>query len=94
MRVVAKAHAVLFAWVTLRSLRYPQDLTYITSGDIKGEAPPCCQEILCCGSGRDRVTLMTSSEGKKYLVLKKGHGEKVNRMILNQIEETQKIERD
>jgi len=70
------------------------DLTYITSGDIKGEAAPCFQECCCCGNGRDRVNLMTSSEGGKYLVLKKGEGERVNRLILNQIEEAQKIERD
>jgi hypothetical protein len=69
-------------------------LTYITSGDIKGEAPPCCQEILCCGVGRDRVTIITSSEGQKFLLVKKGEGEKVNRLILNQIEEAQVIERD
>lgn len=69
-------------------------MTYITSGDIKSEAPPCFQECFCCGSGRDRVNLTTSSEGTKYLVLKKGEGERVNRIILNQIEEAQKIERD
>ena len=71
-----------------------KDLTYITSGDIKGEAAPCFQEICCCGTGRDRITLATSSEGNKFLVIKKGEGERVNRLILNQIEEAQQMERD
>lgn len=70
------------------------DLTYITSGDIKGEAPPCIQQICCCAHGRDRISLMTSSEGQKFLYVKKGDGDRVNKLILNQIEEAQKIERD
>jgi hypothetical protein len=37
---------------------------------------------------------MTSSEGQKFLVVKKGEGDRVNKLILNQIEEAQKIERD
>ena len=69
-------------------------MTYITSGDIKGEAAPCCQELCCCGSGRDRLAIETSSEGTKTLVLKKGEGERVNRLILNQVEEAQQMERD
>ena len=52
------------------------------------------QEVCCCGTGRDRVMLATSSEGEKILLLKKGDGERINRMILNQVEEAQKMERD
>ena len=41
-----------------------QDLTYITSGDIKGEAPPCLQEVCCCGEGRDRIF---TGDGDDYI---------------------------
>jgi hypothetical protein len=69
-------------------------LTYITDSDIKGQAPPCCQQILCCGKGRDEILIKTSSDGEKTLKLEKGQGEVVSRQIKNQIEEAQRIERD
>jgi hypothetical protein len=71
-----------------------QDLTYITDGDVKGNAPPCCQMVLCCGKGRDELLLKTSSDGEKLLKLEKGQGETVSRKIMNQVEEAQRIERD
>jgi hypothetical protein len=71
-----------------------QDLTYITDGDVKGNAPPCCQQVLCCGKGRDELLLKTSSDGEKLLKLEKGQGDAVSRSIMNQVEEAQRIERD
>jgi hypothetical protein len=71
-----------------------QDLTYITDGDVKGNAPPCCQILLCCGKGRDELRLKTSSDGEKLLKLEKGTGEAISRKIMNQVEEAQRIERD
>jgi hypothetical protein len=71
-----------------------QDLTYITDSDVKGNAPPCCQIVVCCGTGRDEILLKTSSDGEKLLKLEKGQGDVVSRKIMNQVEEIQRIERD
>jgi len=66
----------------------------VTDADVRGVAPPCCQKVLCCGKTRDYIHVKTSSEGSKTLVLKKGQGEPVSRMIMNQVEEAQQMERD
>jgi len=70
------------------------DLTNVSDADVKGVPPPCCQQIFCCGDGQDHIILKTSSDGEKVLKIGKGEGEVVSRMILNQVEEAQKIERD
>jgi hypothetical protein len=70
------------------------DLTHVTDADVKGKPPPCCQQVLCCAKAQDHITIKTTSDGTKVLVLHKGKGEVISRKILNQVEEAQKMERD
>jgi hypothetical protein len=70
------------------------DLTNVTDADVRGVAPPCCQKVCCCGQTRDFVYIKTSNEGQKTLVLKKGEGDATSRLIMNQVEEAQQMERD
>lgn len=70
------------------------DLTHVNDADVKGIPAPCLHQICCCGKARDHIRLKTSAEGEKLLKLKKGEGETVARLITNQVEEAQKIERD
>lgn len=72
------------------------DLTYVNDVDVIGEPAPCPYRVCCCASGKDHVEIQTPTErdGNVSLVLPQGHGEKVSSLILNQIEEAQKIERD
>lgn len=66
----------------------------MTDADVRGVAPPMCQKACCCGKTRDYIRVKTSSEGQKVLVLKKGQGEPTSRLIMNQVEEAQQMERD
>mmetsp|Transcript_3472 Transcript_3472/g.5099 ORF Transcript_3472/g.5099 Transcript_3472/m.5099 type:complete len:217 (+) Transcript_3472:113-763(+) len=70
------------------------DLTHITSVDVEGTSPPCCQLIFCCGKTVDKVELKTTVEGDKIMTLPKGDGVPLSKKILNQIEEAQVMERD
>jgi hypothetical protein len=64
------------------------------SADVRGESPNCCHLVCCCGHPLDHVRVTTSTDGIKTLTLRKGEGESVSRKIMNQVEETQRIERD
>jgi len=65
----------------------------VTDADVRGIAPPFCQKVCCCGKTRDYIRVKTST-GNKMLILKKGEGEPVSRLIMNQVEEAQQMERD
>jgi hypothetical protein len=69
------------------------DLTHVTDVDVQGTPPPCIQEVCCCATGRDIIGI-TYAEGTLAMPLKKGVGETVSTLILNQVEETQVMERD
>jgi hypothetical protein len=69
------------------------DLTHITDADVKGDRPPCTQEVCCCAKSLDVLTIKTSN-GEKVMKLHMGEGEAVSKKILNQVEEAQQMERD
>lgn len=69
------------------------DLTHVTDVDVQGRPPPCLEQISCCASGKDVITIKYA-EGTLTMPLKEGQGETVSTLILNQIEEAQVMERD
>jgi len=73
------------------------DLSKVDDVDVMGIPAPCCHRTCCCSRGKDLVEVESRFEtrgaGKLFLVLEEGHGESVANLILNQVEESQKIER-
>lgn len=73
------------------------DLSKVDDVDVMGIPAPCCHRTCCCSSGKDLIEVESRFEsrgqGKIFLVLEEGHGESVANMILNQVEESQKMER-
>lgn len=71
------------------------DLSKVDDVDVTGVPPPCCQRICCNANGKDLVEIESRFErgGKITLHLEQGLGESVANMILNQVEESQKMER-
>lgn len=71
------------------------DLTHVDDVDVIGVPPPLCQQIFCCADGKDVIDVNTKTdETKVLLVLKRGDGDVVGNMIMNQVEEAQMMERD
>jgi len=70
------------------------DLTNVDDVDMVTIQAPFMQQVLCCGEGKDIVDVNTTNEGKIYLTLAPGDGEIASQMLLNQIEESQVMERD
>lgn len=71
------------------------DLSKVDDVDVMGIPAPCFQRTCCCASGKDIVEVESRFEkdGKITLVLAEGHGEVLANLILNQVEESQKMER-
>lgn len=71
------------------------DLSKVDDVDVFGIPAPCPQRICCCANGKDKVEVESRFEkgGKVFLVLPEGQGETVSNLILNQVEESQKMER-
>ena len=72
------------------------DLSKVDDVDIYGVPAPCVQRTCCCARGKDRIDVESRFEngGEKItLVLEEGHGEQVAAMILNQVEESQQMDR-
>ncbi|OEU10622.1 hypothetical protein FRACYDRAFT_247165 [Fragilariopsis cylindrus CCMP1102] len=73
------------------------DLSKVDDVDVMGIPAPCCHRTFCCSKGKDLVEVEsrfdTRGTGKIFLVLEEGCGEAVANMILNQVEESQKMER-
>jgi hypothetical protein len=77
--------------------------------DVLGIPAPCVLRVCCCASGKDLVEVESrfveknhhhnnssnagGAGGKVFLQLPEGHGEAVANLILNQVEESQKMER-
>mmetsp|Transcript_22485 Transcript_22485/g.25595 ORF Transcript_22485/g.25595 Transcript_22485/m.25595 type:complete len:236 (+) Transcript_22485:165-872(+) len=72
------------------------DLSKVDDVDVVGVPAPCCQRTFCCASGKDLVEVESRFEkdGKTFLTVEEGHGDKICTLILNQVEESQKIERN
>jgi len=69
------------------------DLTHVKDVDVQGVSPTCTQAC-CCGKPQEHVIITAQPDGKKELHLRKEEGTKVSKMILNQVEIMQRIERD
>jgi hypothetical protein len=74
------------------------DLSKVDDVDVTGIPAPCLQRVFCCAKGKDLLEIesrfeRTDDHGKITLVLPGGEGETVANLILNQIEESQKMER-
>jgi hypothetical protein len=75
------------------------DLSKVDDVDVFGIPAPCIQRTCCCAKGKDIVEVESRFEKgakggcKIQLVLEEGHGEIVSNLILNQVEESQKMER-
>ena len=71
------------------------DLSKVDDVDITGMPAPCCGRVCCCATGIDKLEVESRFEkgGKVFLMLDEGQGEAVSNLILNQVEESQKMER-
>jgi len=71
------------------------DLSKVDDVDVFHTPAPCCHRTCCCSSGKDLVEVESRFEkgGKIFLTVKEGQGESVANLILNQVEESQKMER-
>jgi len=70
------------------------DMTYVNDVDLIGVPAPFLHQVLCCAEGKEIVDINSTNEGKIYLTLNEGEGERAAQMIMNQIEEAQIMERD
>lgn len=69
------------------------DLTQVNDIDIEGIPPPFVQQCLCCAEGKEALEVSTG-EGNFDVIVRSGDGDRVCNLILNQVEESQMIERD
>jgi SAM domain (Sterile alpha motif) len=83
------------------------DLSKVDDVDVMGIPAPCVLRVCCCANGKDLVEVESrfleknhygnnsnaTAGGKVFLQLPEGHGEAVANLILNQVEESQKMER-
>ena len=71
------------------------DLSKVDDVDVTGLPAPCIQRVCCCAWGKDMIEVESRFEkgGKIWLTVPEGHGEGVANLILNQVEESQKMER-
>ena len=70
------------------------DLSQVVDVDVNGIPPPALQQCLCCAEGKEIVDIELTNEGPIFLTLKQGEGDQVGSLIMNQVEESQQIERD
>lgn len=71
------------------------DLSNVSNVTLEGVPPPCFQECLCCAKSQEHVKVNMSNPESRYMLLKvrKGDGQEVSRMITNQVEVMQRMER-
>ena len=72
------------------------DLSKVDDVDVMGVPAPCGQRVCCCASGKDLVQVESRFEkggGKIMLTLEEGKGDMLANLILNQVDESQKMER-
>eukprot|EP00551_Chaetoceros_affinis_P014409 CAMPEP_0203689166 /NCGR_PEP_ID=MMETSP0091-20130426/1555_1 /ASSEMBLY_ACC=CAM_ASM_001089 /TAXON_ID=426623 /ORGANISM="Chaetoceros affinis, Strain CCMP159" /LENGTH=227 /DNA_ID=CAMNT_0050558743 /DNA_START=60 /DNA_END=743 /DNA_ORIENTATION=- len=70
------------------------DLTTVEDVDMNGIPAPFLQQCLCFSSGKEILDVSITGEGSVSLILGEGEGETVSNLIMNQVEESQMIERD
>lgn len=70
------------------------DLSQVDDVDYAFKPAPCVQQVFCCAGGKEIVDVSTENDGHVFLALKEGTGEHSSSLIMNQVEESQHIERD
>jgi len=74
------------------------DLTYLTNVDVIGVPASCCESILCCAPGKDIVDIEIRGVGGDAfyhkVVLREGEGDQVAFLILNGVEQSQRMDRE
>ena len=75
------------------------DLTYVADVDVIGVPAPCCERIMCCAPGKDIVDIEIRGYGggnvtNHKMILKESEGDYVASLIVNGVEDSQKIDRD
>ena len=74
------------------------DLKYLTNVDVIGLPASCCERVLFCAPGKDIVNIEIRGVGDNVfyhkIVLMEGEGDRVAYLILNVIEEAQRMDRD
>ena len=70
------------------------DLTQIQDIDMENIPPPVLQQIFCCANGKEVLDITIADQESVFITVAQGEGETVSSLILNQVEESQMIERD
>jgi len=75
------------------------DLTNVADVDVNGIAAPCFQRFLCCAPGKDIVNIEIRGYGggellNHKLILREDEGDRVASLIMNSVEECQRMERE
>lgn len=75
------------------------DLTYLTNVDVIGIPANCCERVMCCAPGKDIVDIEIRNVGgvdvlHHKVVLEEGEGDKVAFLILNGVEQAQRMDRE
>ena len=70
------------------------DLSQVTDVDMNYIHAPFLQQICCCAQGKEILDIDIGAEGQVFLTLGQGEGDSVAQLIMNQVEESQMIERD
>ncbi len=61
---------------------------------MNGIPAPFIQQCLCCANGKEILDVSITGEESVFMVLAEGEGDVVSGLIMNQVEESQMIERD
>jgi len=70
------------------------DLTQIDDVDVLGEPSPCCYHMICGVEGRGHVEISSRTGKGVRLTLTKQEADKASQLIMQQIEECQRMERE
>jgi hypothetical protein len=62
--------------------------------DIEGVPPPCFLQCFCGAKTQEHIKIQTSNDNHEHVLkLEQGTGQEVSRMIKNQVEVMQRMER-
>ena len=56
--------------------------------------PPFHSQVFCCAKGKEVLDINVANDGSAFIIVAEGEGEAISSLILNQVEESQMIERD
>lgn len=70
------------------------DLSNVEDVDMSNIPAPFCSLVFCCAHGKEILDVSVENEGSSFIIVPEGEGEAIVSLILNQVEESQMIERD